>query len=75
MCGKGEANAQSHKQTKDRDNQLSPYGRWQNYAEMALAATREYPNATAGLILTVGVVAFAAGYLMRSHITNAETEN
>lgn len=62
-------------QAKDRDNQLSPYRRWQNDAKMALAATRDYPNATAGLILTVGVLAFAVGYLMRSHITNTETEN
>lgn len=61
-------------QTKDRDNQLSPYRRWQNDAEMALAATRDYQNATAGLVLTVGALAFAAGYLKRSHITETETE-
>lgn len=62
-------------QTKDRGNQLSPYRRWQNDAEMALAATRDYPKATGGLILAVGVLAFAAGYLIRSHIADADTEN
>ncbi|AYD05114.1 hypothetical protein [Neorhizobium sp. NCHU2750] len=57
----------------DRNIQLTPYQRWQNDAEMALAATRDYPKATAGLILAVGALAFAAGYLMRSHVAESET--
>jgi hypothetical protein len=60
-------------QTGRRENELSPYRRWQNDAELALAATRDYPKATAGLILAVGALAFVAGYLMRSNV--AESEN
>jgi hypothetical protein len=53
-----------------REQQLTPLQRWQNDAEMALAASRDYPKATVGLVLAVGALAFVAGYLTRGQTDN-----
>lgn len=48
----------------DPDVRLTPCQRLPNDEEMALAASRDYCKATVGVVLVVGVMAFAAAYLV-----------
>lgn len=51
--------------SKDRSSDPTTMQQWRNDAEMALAAARDYPRATTGLVISVAVLAFLSGWMVR----------
>ncbi len=55
-----------HSLNNDLSRDPTTLQQWRNDAEMALAAARDYPRATKGLVIGVAALAFLSGWIIKA---------